>query len=288
MLLIYLTLFRVHQYIKNFFVFAPLFFSFQLKIDSLINALIAFGLFSLMASTVYIFNDLMDIEEDKKHPEKKNRALASGDINVFTAKLLFVISLLFSLIISFFFNKNLFFILGFYFLLNILYSAKLKHVAIIDVFIIAIGFVLRVVAGGIATNIPLSEWIIIVTFLLALFLGISKRKHDIVLALEGKKTRKNIEEYNIEFVNATMSLMAAVIIISYILYTISSEVVARLETENLYFTSFFVILGIIRYMQISFLKQEGGDPTKIVLKDKFMQITILFWIVSFFAIVKCF
>ncbi len=276
----------MHQYIKNFFVFAPLFFSFQAKVDLFINSLIVFVLFSLIASSVYVFNDLMDIEEDKKHPQKKNRPLASGSISVFKAKLLIVVLTLIPLISSFIINKNLFFILIFYFLLNILYSLKLKHITIVDVFIMAIGFVLRVFAGGVATNIQLSQWIIIMTFLLAMFLAISKRKDDILLAFEGKKTRKNIDGYSIEFVNAVMVLMSAVTIVSYILYTVSNDVIERLKTENLYLTSIFVILGIIRYMQISFVEKKKEDPTKIVLKDKFLQLTILLWIVSFFSIVN--
>ena len=276
----------MHQYIKNFFVFAPLFFSFQAKVDLFINSLIVFVLFSFIASSVYVFNDLMDIEEDKKHPQKKNRPLASGSISAFKAKLLIVVLTLIPLISSFIINKNLFFILIFYFLLNILYSLKLKHITIVDVFIMAIGFVLRVFAGGVATNIQLSQWIIIMTFLLAMFLAISKRKDDILLAFEGKKTRKNIDGYSIEFVNAVMVLMSAVTIVSYILYTVSNDVIERLKTENLYLTSIFVILGIIRYMQISFVEKKKEDPTKIVLKDKFLQLTILLWIVSFFSIVN--
>ena len=285
MLLKYLSLLRVHQYIKNFFVFAPLFFAFNFKINLLLNSLVAFGLFSLMASSVYIFNDLMDLKEDQKHPTKKKRPLPSGNVGFAKAILLMIGLSFFSLIFSLSINLDLFYVLVLYFLLNILYSIKLKHFSIIDISIIAIGFVLRLFAGSTVTNIPLSQWIIIITFLLSLFLAIAKRKEDILLALSGTNTRKNINKYNIDFVNAMMILLSAIIILSYIMYTISDRVVERLQSKYLYLTSLFVILGITRYMQISFGEEKVHDPTKILLKDKFLQFTILLWLLSFLSIV---
>jgi 4-hydroxybenzoate polyprenyltransferase len=282
----YLKLLRVEQYIKNIFVFAPLFFTFSFNATDFFNVLIVFILFSTIASSIYTFNDLMDIEEDKRHPTKKFRPLASGQISTLSAKIIIIFLALSSLFLSFLMSEYLFFILVIYFILNILYSVKLKHIAIVDIFIIATGFVLRLFAGASVVDTTLSMWIIIITFLLALFLAIAKRRDDILLSLQGKQTRKNIDGYNLEFVNATMILMSSVIIVSYILYTVSEAVILRLGSEYLYLTTFFVILGIIRYMQITFVEENSGSPTKIVLKDRFLQITILLWLISFFVIVK--
>lgn len=279
-------LLRVHQYVKNLFIFAPFLFSFHFVSSDVINTSIAFILFSLMASSIYVLNDYIDIEEDLQHPKKKFRPLASGKVNKNTAKILIVLLSSTSLISAYFISMDLFIVLVIYFILNIAYSLKLKHIAIVDIFIIAIGFVLRLFAGSSMVEISLSMWIIIMTFLLALFLALAKRRDDILLSAEGKETRKNIDGYNLEFVNATMVFMSGVIVVSYILYTVSWEVLNRLNTQYLYLTSFFVILGIMRYMQITFVEGNSGSPTKIVLKDRFLQITILFWLLSFYICVS--
>lgn len=281
-----ITLMRPHQYVKNLFVFAPLLFSFSFNLISVLDTIGAFILFSLVASSIYIFNDLMDIEEDKRHPVKCNRPLASGMVKESSAKLLIMFLAGSAFIIAAILNIYLFYVLVIYFILNILYSIKLKHISIVDIFIIATGFVLRLFAGSSIIDTPLSMWIIIITFLLALFLAIAKRRDDVLLSIDGKETRKNIDGYNLEFVNATMILMAGVIIVSYILYTVSAEVIQRLHCDYLYLTSFFVILGIMRYMQITFVEQDSGSPTKIVLKDHLLQLTILSWLVTFIFIVK--
>lgn len=279
-------LLRVHQYIKNLFIFAPLFFSFNFTSNSLTNVSIAFILFSLIASSIYVLNDLMDIEEDKQHPIKKFRPLASGKVSKSTAKMMIVSLSGFSLIASYLFSPSLFTVLVIYFILNISYSLGLKHITIVDIFIIATGFVLRLFAGSSVVDAPLSMWIIIITFLLALFLALAKRRDDVLLASQGKETRKNIDGYNLEFVNAAMVLMSGVVIVSYILYTVSTSVMEKLNTHYLYLTTFFVLLGIIRYMQITFVEQNSGSPTKIVLKDRFLQLTLIGWVISFIVIVK--
>jgi len=281
-----LLLARPHQYIKNIFIFAPLLFSFQFSTENTLDSILAFILFSMIASSIYILNDIMDIDEDKKHPTKKERPLASGLLSIDIAKKSFLILSILSLIVAFIFNQALFMVLFGYFVLNILYSLRLKHISIIDIIIISTGFVLRLFAGSVVIGVQLSMWIIIMTFLLALFLAIAKRRDDVLLSLSGKETRKNIDGYNLEFINASMVLMAGVIIVSYILYTVSNDVISRLHSSHLYLTAFFVILGIIRYMQITFVEQKSGSPTKIVLKDRFLQYTILFWLVSFIVVVK--
>ncbi|MBE0515047.1 decaprenyl-phosphate phosphoribosyltransferase [Sulfurimonas sp.] len=282
-----IKLFRIHQYIKNLFIFLPLLFSFSFgNSQDNLSVLVAFLLFSLLASSVYIFNDLFDINEDRAHPTKKNRPLASGSVSKSTAITLMLLLSLTSLGITLFFNTELFTVLFLYFILNIAYTLKLKHIAILDIFIIATGFVMRLFAGSSVTDITLSMWIILMTFLLALFLALAKRRDDVLLSLEGQETRKNIDGYNLEFVNASMVLMAGVVIVSYIMYTISPEVEIRLGTEYLYLSSFFVILGIFRYMQITFVEEDSGSPTKVLIRDKFLRLTILFWFFSFVTIIK--
>jgi len=281
-----IKLLRPYQYIKNLFIFAPIFFSFQMSEKNIESSFIAFIFFSLLASSIYILNDYMDIQEDKKHPIKKFRPLASGKISKQFAILFFLLLSVSSLIGALFYNQLLFFVLILYFFLNIAYSIKLKHIAIVDIFVISTGFILRLFAGSVVTGIYLSHWIIIMTFLLALFLAFAKRRDDILLSQYGKETRKNIDGYNLEFVNAAMTLMSAVIIVSYILYTISDEVIEKFHTNYLFTTTFFVMLGILRYMQITFVEQKSGSPTKIVLKDRFLQFSIIFWLVSFIVVVK--
>ena len=281
-----LKLLRPHQYIKNLFVFAPLFFTFSFNFEQIVDCIVVFVLFSFLASSIYILNDYMDIEEDRQHPKKKFRPIASGEVSKNSAKILFFLLSIPSLVASYFINIDLFVVLTIYFVLNIAYSLGLKHITIVDIFIIASGFVLRLFAGASVIDNQLSMWIIIMTFLLALFLAVAKRRDDVLLAFEGKETRQNIDGYNLEFVNAVMVFMAGVIVVAYVLYTVSDDVIDRLNSSNLYITAFFVILGVMRYMQITFVEGNSGNPTKVVLKDRFLQLTILFWLASFYLIVK--
>ena len=276
-------LLRPHQYIKNFFIFLPLFFA--LKITDthlLLNATIAFIAFSLTASAIYILNDYFDIEDDRRHPEKKNRPLASGVI--IKQQALKIMSTLFiagfSLMAILSLKATA--ILALYAIMNIAYSLHLKHIAILDVTIIAIGFVLRLFIGSAVTDIPLSMWIVIMTFLLALFMALAKRRDDVLIYLDtGKKMRKVIDGYNLQFLDTAMAIMASVVIVSYTIYTTSPEVVERVHSQYLYLTALFVILGIMRYLQITFVLKDSGSPTKIVLRDRFIQLTLIGWIITF-------
>ena len=274
---------RPHQYIKNIFIFLPLFFAAKItNIELLINASITFVAFSLTASAIYTLNDYHDIEEDREHPKKKSRPLASGAIS--KAQAIIIMALLaiggFTLMASVSFNGVA--ILAAYVIMNIAYSFYLKHVAILDVTIIAIGFVLRLFIGSVVTGIALSMWIVIMTFLLALFMALAKRRDDVLIYMEtGKKMRKVIDGYNLQFLDTAMAIMASVVIVAYTIYTTSAEVVERFHSQYLYLTALFVILGIMRYLQIAFVHLDSGSPTKIVLKDRFMQITILAWVITF-------
>ena len=245
-----------------------------------------FIIFSLIASTIYIFNDLCDVKEDQKHPIKKYRPIASGKISKKEAVFLIIILLIPTLIFSFIFFKKFFYIIICYIILNSLYTLKLKHIPILDITIIAFNFILRILAGAVIINVEISKWIILVTFTLALFLSLAKRREDILLTMNGLKVRKSIKGYNLELVNSAMSLLGGITIVSYIMYTVSESVQKHFGTDKLYFTALFVIIGILRYFQITFVEQNSGDPSKIVLKDKFLQITILLWLLSFYILVK--
>ena len=248
----------------------------------LTNAYIAFMAFSLSASAIYTLNDYHDIQEDKQHPKKKNRPLASGAISKPQATVIMIIlaSAGFSLMATL--SLNAVMILASYVVINIAYSFYLKHIAILDVTIIAIGFVLRLFVGSAVTGIQLSMWIVIMTFLLALFIALAKRRDDVLIFLEtGKKMRKVIDGYNLQFLDTAMAIMAAVVIVAYTIYTTSVEVTERFHSQYLYLTALFVILGIMRYLQIAFVHLDSGSPTKIVFKDRFMQAIIFSWIISF-------
>ena len=278
-----LKLIRPQQYIKNLFIFLPLFFAGQVNdLELLIQALLAFTAFSFSASAIYILNDYHDIKEDQQHPKKKYRPLAAGAISKKNALGLMSVFFIAGTSLMGATSVKALIFLAAYIALNVAYSLSLKHIALLDVTIIAIGFVLRLFVGSSVTDIPLSMWIVIMTFLLALFMALAKRRDDVLLFLNtGKKMRKVIDGYNMQLIDGAMMIMASVVIVSYILYTTSAEVVQRLDSQYLYLTALFVILGIMRYLQISFVELDSGSPTKIILKDRFMQITILAWILSF-------
>jgi len=279
----YLRLLRPHQYVKNLFIFVPLFFSHQITdTELLFNTFIAFVAFSLTASAIYILNDLHDIKEDQIHPQKKTRPLASGVISknnaIISMSVLFIVGAIVMMSVSI----KATFILGLYIVLNLAYSFYLKHIAIIDVTCISIGFVLRLFAGASIGMITLSMWIVVMTFLLALFMALAKRRDDVLIFLDtGKKMRKVTDGYNLRFLDAAMMIMASVVIVGYILYTTSIEITERLQTNYLYITALFVILGILRYLQIVFVEEESGSPTRIMLKDRFIQLTLLGWVFSY-------
>lgn len=277
---------RPHQYLKNGFIFLPLFFGHRLHdLQALIPACWAFAAFCLGASSVYIINDLHDIEEDRQHPVKKLRPLAAGILTRQEAGWLAAGFMVLSLAVAWLFLGPGFLLpLGAYVLLNLVYSYGLKHLAIIDVVCIAVGFVLRVYAGGLAADIPPSHWLVLMTFLLALFLALAKRRDDLLLTVNGPQVRRNLDGYSLEFVSLSMVLMAAVVIVSYILYTVSPEVVAKHGTNDVYLTTIWVIMGLLRYMQITFVEQRSGSPTLVLLKDSFLQVIILLWLLSFYLI----
>ena len=212
----FFILLRPKQYIKNIFIFLPLFFMGQVTdIELFVKASLAFVAFSLSASAVYIFNDYEDIKDDRKHPKKKYRPLAAGLISKNTALLLMIILFIIGFTLMAVISLKALVILSIYVILNILYSLKLKRIAVLDVTIIAIGFVSRLFVGSFAYEIQLTIWIVIMTFLLALFMALAKRRDDILIFLEsGNKMRKSIDGYNLQLVDGTMMIMASVVIVA--------------------------------------------------------------------------
>ena len=277
------TIIRPKQYIKNIFILLPLFFAGQItNMELLVNALVAFVAFSLSASAVYILNDYKDIKEDRKHPKKKFRPLASGLISKNIALSLMIILLITGFILMATISTKALVILGIYVILNICYSLKLKRIALLDVTIIAIGFVLRLFVGSFAYEIPLKIWIVIMTFLLALFLALAKRRDDVQIFIKsGNKMRKSVDGYNLQLIDGTMMVMSAVVIVAYLLYTTSQEIIEKFQNENLYLTTLFVIFGLMRYLQITLVEKKSGSPTETIFKDKIMQINLVLWVLSF-------
>ena len=282
----YLILTRPHQLIKNGFLFLPLFFGNKLTdLHALGQVCIGFCCFCFAGMAVYVFNDLRDVDDDRKHPVKCKRPIAANKVGAVEAVLMILILAALALtgssvLLGWAFAG----IVGAYLFLNLVYTLGLKHVAILDITCIAVGFVMRVYAGGEAGNVRTSHWIVLMTFLLAMFLALAKRRDDLLLAKGGAKTRKSLDGYNMEMVSSGMNIMAAVTIVSYVLYTVSPDVVAFHSSRHLYLTSFWVIVGILRYLQITYVQNRSGSPTKVLLQDIFLILVILCWLASIFVI----
>ena len=306
-----LRLLRPSQWIKNVFVFAPVLFGGALlDMQALLAALVAFFAFSFAASSIYCFNDIHDVADDRRHPEKCHRPIASGVISVAQAyalmALMFCLSVTSTLLLALptaasgarqaaggtllapavSTALSTLGVVVFYWLLNLAYCALLKQYAIIDVCIVAFGFVLRMLAGGEAAGITLSHWIVLMAFLITLFMSFAKRRDD-VLRMEqtGEAPRKNTIRYNSTFMDQALTITASVTLVCYIMYTVSPEVMENFHSDKLYLTSIFVLLGLLRYIQIAVVDKKSGNPTKVVLHDRFIQLDLLAWTVTFILII---
>ena len=285
-----IRLIRPHQWIKNLVVLLPVFFGGALLQPEAVYAALATALsFSFAASSIYCLNDSVDVEDDRRHPVQCHRPMASGAITVVQGYLLmalmFSLSMVSTLLLSSHQTETASVIL-FYWLLNIAYCLRLKRYAIIDVCIVAFGFVLRILAGGYATDIRLSRWIVLMTFLLMLFLSFAKRRDDVVRMNEtGHAPRQNTIRYNLTFINQSITITASVTLVCYIMYTVSPETIQNFHTDYLYLTSVFVLVGLLRYIQISVVDKKSGDPTKVMLHDRFMQCTVLAFGLAFLFII---
>jgi len=280
-----IKLFRIHQWVKNLFVFLPAFFSGRLLEASIFNnSLIAFFLFSFTASIIYVINDYSDIEKDKLHPEKKLRPLASGAISKHTALLLLIPMIAVVVIGAYLFlNMQATVVLGAYFLMNLSYTFYLKNIPIVDVTTIALGFVFRVLFGGFVATILVSKWALLLTFSLALILALGKRRGELVIM--PSNTRKALQGYTVEFLNIALTIAISITLVSYIMYSVSAEVIQNFGSDYLYITTLFVLMGLLRYLQQSLVFNKTESPTKFLYKDHFVQVMVFLWIISFFVII---
>ena len=278
---------RPHQWVKNLFVFAALFFSGgATEAGKLIIACLTFVSFCAMASAVYFLNDIMDRERDRKHPTKCRRPIASGVLPLsaaITSSLILGIS---SLTLAYAIAPVVGLLVSIYGIFNVMYSFWLKHIVILDLFCVALGFVLRVLSGGLAISVMPTSWLVIASFLLALFLALSKRRHELLI-IEGssKDLRPVLEHYTPQLIDELISVVTPTILITYLLYTLDSETAARFNSKILYGTSVFVIFGIFRYLYLVHHENLGGSPTDLVLTDLPLIMAILGWILTFSFII---
>ena len=283
-----IKLLRPKDWAKNAFLFLPVFFAGDLfNTYKLQLLLLGFVAFSFTASAIYILNDYRDREDDRKHPVKSKRPLASGKVKPGVALAIAAVLLAagFTLAFGFIGNYRFILILAVYFGMNLGYSLGLKNISILDILIIAAGFVLRLKAGGYIAGVEVSPWLTLMVLLLSLFMAIAKRRDDILLKLEtGTDMRRSVKGYNLDFLNTLLSLFSAIIIVTYIMYTLSPKTYERLQSYHLYYTSIFVIAGLMRYLQISLVQNKAGSPTELLYKDLFLQTTIVLWMASFYII----
>ena len=281
----YLKLIRPRQWVKNLFVLIPPFFAGKFFDYELYPKLaMGFAAFSMAASSIYILNDFRDRETDRLHPEKSKRPLASGSANVTVSLALMVLLMISALSLAYWLEFAFFMLLAAYLIINIGYSLGLKDIPILDIILVASGFLFRVYSGSLISDVPTSHWLALMIMLLSLFLALAKRRDDLVIAKDKTVLRKASQNYNLEFVNSCMTLFAGVIIVCYVMYTVSPEVTERIKSQWLFTTTIFVIAGVMRYLQITFVEENSGSPTSILLKDRFILLTMAGWILSFYVI----
>lgn len=277
-----LRLLRPDQWLKNFFIFAPLIFSKHLFNEGYFwTAAQAFVVFALLSSTVYIFNDIADREADRLHPTKRNRPITAGRISIIqaiciAAVLLVIIALLVTRL-----NAKFLFVAAVYFVLNLAYSFVLKHVILVDVFIVAAGFMLRVLAGAFAINVQVSEWLVLCTLFISLFLSISKRRGELLLVKNSDEYRGRavLREYDVEFMDQMMTIAASGMAISYALYTVAERTISVFGTSNLIFTTVFVLFGIFRYLHLVRVRKTEDNPTHMLTTDPVTLLNVAAWFV---------
>jgi len=273
---------RPRHWVKNLFIFAGPFFSLKLfKLENFEKLGLGLFYWCLLTSAMYLFNDIVDRKEDLLHPEKKKRPLASGNMNILMAYLLFIllsfISVIFSIKLDFYFS--LFIIL--YFLVNIIYSIYLKHIFLLDVMCISSGFVFRVLSGAVLINVGFSEWLLMCAFLLSLLLGFGKRQEELT-SLEdiAGLHRKVLKEYDKGFLEKVPYVLVSSTIVCYMLYTVSQEAIRKFGSKNLIYTTPFVIYGLLRYVYIAYEKKKGADPTQVLFQDLPTLINIALWLLT--------
>jgi 4-hydroxybenzoate polyprenyltransferase len=285
---------RPRQWIKNVFVFAAPLFS-KIVIDrprTLFPVVIAFFLLSFLSASVYLLNDVIDRENDRQHPRKCRRPIAAGKVSpraaILTSIVLFGASMGGAILLRRWGPANGYFvlILGAYFLLNLAYSLVLKHVVILDVLVLAMGFVLRAMAGANVVSVEISPWLLLCTFLISLFLALSKRRHELVLLNEGAHSHRQIlKEYSPYLLDQMIGVVTASTVMGYALYAMNEEVQTKLGTDKRFLgTIVFVLYGIFRYLYLVHQKSEGGDPSELILSDKWLLANMLLWAMTVFLV----
>jgi 4-hydroxybenzoate polyprenyltransferase len=283
-----LRLLRPVQWLKNFFIFAPLIFSKHLfDAGYIFSAVDAFVVFALLSSAVYIFNDIADREADRLHPTKRNRPIAAGQISIPQAIGIAVILLVIIGLLATRLNVKFLFIASVYFVLNIGYSFFLKQVILVDVFIVAAGFMLRVLAGAFAINVQVSEWLILCTLFVSLFLSISKRRAELMMVkntpnFEGRAVLRG---YDVDFLDQMMTIAASGVAISYALYTVAERTISVFGTSSLIFTTVFVLFGIFRYLYLVRIRKTEDNPTHMLTTDLVTILNIIAWFAACVAII---
>jgi 4-hydroxybenzoate polyprenyltransferase len=275
-------LLRPTQWSKNAVLFAALIFSKHLFIATDVAVVaVAFVCFCCVASGAYVMNDIRDCERDRQHPLKARRPLPSGRVQRSTALAVAIGLVTVGLAGAFVLGRGFGLLTGFYLVLQVAYTFVLKDMVILDVMSIATGFVVRAVAGGVVIGVPVSPWLIICTFLLALFLGFSKRRHELVL-LDDRATehRASLREYSPYFLDQMIAVVTASTVVAYAIYTVSPEVREKLGTDQLYLTIPFVLFGIFRYLYLVHQRDEGGNPTQLLLRDQPLLVDVLLWILT--------
>ncbi len=282
MLLDLLSAMRPRQWAKNVFVLAPLVFARQLDDPRVLGrALLAFAAFSLVASAVYLFNDIRDREEDSYHPRKRDRPIASGRLVVSAAAAAAALLAAAAVAMGLALGGDFVAILGAYLAANLAYSMGLKRVVILDVMVLSVGFVLRVMAGGVAVGVEVSAWLILCTSFLALFLAFSKRRHELMLlADEASEQRQVLTHYSPAFLDQMINVVTAGTVIAYAVWAISPETTEKFDTRDLIFTMPFVLFGIFRYLYLIYQRPSDRNPTEAILGDKPFLINILLWVAS--------
>jgi 4-hydroxybenzoate polyprenyltransferase len=287
MLSSYLRLLRPHQWVKNGFVLAPLIFAGKLlHIPSLILEISAFAVFCLASSGVYAFNDIFDREQDRNHPTKKSRPVAAGEISVPAAAALGTALVAAGILGGVIIGKGFLLWLGFYLLLQFGYNIAFRNIVILDILAIALGFVIRAVAGSHAIAVIISPWLILCSLLIALFLGFAKRRQEIVLmGVAAKEHRSILRQYTVPLLDQLIGIVTAATIVSYAIYTLTPEVTQRLGSRYMILTLPFVLYGIFRYLYLVHVLEKGGSPTRDLLTDTPLLLSIGLWTLTSVALI---
>lgn len=284
----FLNLLRPEQWVKNIFLFAGLIFGREFHhLGQIGIAFSGFVIFSFLSSAGYIINDIIDRKEDRQINTKKNRPIASGRIKIEYALIVSLILIVLTLLASHFVNKNFFYVALTYIGLSIIYSLLIKYLVILDVLFVAIGYVLRSVAGVVIINIDISSWLILCTFLLALFIILSKRKAEIlILGSDAIKHRRVLSKYSADLLNHMITISISACIVAYCIYTLSPDTTAKFHTKNLVFTVPFVIYGLFRYLYLGEKKTGVDMPGRALISDLPMVINFILWGITCILILK--